>query len=344
MSQPFVSIIIVTYCSSTYIQACIDSLLQTSYTAKEIIVVDNHSQDNTLHILSKYKENLHVESLDQNIGYAGGVSKGIKIAKGEYICILNPDTLVAKGFLEPLVAKMESDSLCASCQPAVFLSSDPHKLNLTGKVTQYLGFDWITDYKSAHVPAIRQIYSWSGSAILLRHEALTETRGFDPIYFMYYEDSDLSWRFQLYGFTQWFIPESHVFHDYKFIPQEAQSLKKKIYYLERNRLMTVFKNYSVKTLLLIILPMMLMEMGMFFSCLMYGAFREKVKSYGDLWKLRSHIQTERKIIQSQRKIPDKEILRHFVLSIDFELFQNPVVRWIVNPILKGYGHVLRQLA
>ena len=225
MKTPLVSCIVLTHNSAAYIKKCLEALKNISYPSVEILVVDNNSTDSTLKILSKFSNSVTIFSRDVNDGYAGGHSFGIKKAKGYYLFLLNPDTIVTKNFLQPLVRKLQRNKMIAACQPIVYLMSSKKIINLTGKVTHFLGLDWLRDYQEVKARKSGEIISISGSGILLRKSALDQVGGFDHEYFMYYEDSDLSWRLRITGYSLWYCAESIIFHDYKFIPDEKyQSL------------------------------------------------------------------------------------------------------------------------
>ena len=118
----------------------------------------------------------------------------------------------------PLVNEIGHKSV-AAVQPLVYLF-DKKTINLTGKVTHYLGFDWLKDFKQTKIPKKQRIYSLSGSGVLFDKEVFLQLGGFDELYFMYYEDSDLSWKLQLVNKKIMFVPESKLYHDYKYIPKE----------------------------------------------------------------------------------------------------------------------------
>lgn len=114
------SVIIPVYNAADYTKSCLDkvfaSLNQASY---EVIVVDNHSTDNTKKILSEYKDhdNFSYYCLDENYGFSGGVNYGFSRAKGKYFIILNNDTLVTPGWIDRLIEAFNSDELIGIVSP-----------------------------------------------------------------------------------------------------------------------------------------------------------------------------------------------------------------------------------
>lgn len=339
MKYPLVSIIIVTYNSEEYIDNCLKSVFQSIYSQFEVVIIDNNSTDTTRKILQKYKnkysKKIQLLCNKDNLGYAQANNLGAELALGDYLFVLNPDTIVDTDFLLPLIKEM-TNSTIAAVQPLVYLF-DKKTINLTGKVTQYLGFDWLKDFKAIAVPKKCQIFSLSGSGILLQKKVFLSVGGFDEFYFTYYEDTDLSWKFNLIGKKIIFTPKSNLFHDYKYIPNEKQqSLKQKLFYIERNRIITILKNYSLKTLLFLFPIILFMELGMICFAFYEGWGVIKLKTYVSIIKNFSLIYKNRKFIQSARKVEDKDIIKTFESSISFEKFSNPIIRTIVNPVLELY--------
>ena len=342
--HPLVSIIIPTYNSQADIGNCLRSIGKISYPNYEVVVVDNHSADQTRQIVSKFGQRVQLIKNKINLGFAAAVNLGVKQAKGELALILNPDTMVQANFVQPLVKVLSSDQRIAVCQPAVFLLSSPDKLNLSGKVVHYLGFDWLRDYRQKLIRQSGPIDSFSGSAFLISKQLFAKVGGLDERYFMYYEDSDLAWRLKLLGYRLQFVAESQIYHDYKFMPREDYlSASRKFFYAERNRLMTIGKNYTAKTLLLVLPALIFFELGMIGFALANGWLTAKLKSYRSLWQLRTHILRERSRIQPERVITDQQFTANFQGQISFVHFQNPVLKLVANPVLSIYWSTIRRL-
>ena len=343
-NNPLVSIVIVTYNSSYYIENCLRSLLRIEYKPVEIIIVDCASNDDTLKILSRYEKKINLIKSGKNLGYSGGCNLGAKNSSGKYLLFLNPDTVVDIKFLKPLVAKIEKeDEKTVACQPLVYLLKEK-KINLSGKITNYLGFDWVRDFNETNYSEDKELVSLSGSAFLIKSTIFQKAGGYDELYFMYYEDTDLSWRLRLMGFNFLFVPESIVYHDYKYVPKEEYlSMKKKIYLNERNRIITLLKNYSTKTLIIILPAFLIMELSLFVYFWFKGWFTQKILSYIFILKNLKKILRQRKFVQDLRKVEDKIIVRGFVSTLDYVYYQNIFVKYLINPIMFIFWNLVRRL-
>lgn len=349
-SDKLVSIIVVTYNSAKYIQKCLESITSASYQPLELIIVDNNSTDQTVELvestLKKSNKSLSYQLVknSKNLGYAKGNNIGAQRAKGRYLFILNPDTYLEKNVFEPLVNAFKDQKKVAAAQPAIYLFSDPKRLNSAGKVTHFLGFDWVKDYRSRKIPKMEKIDSFSGSGVMIDRQIFTKLGGYDSEYFMYFEDTDLSWRMRLAGYQIWLIPAAKIFHDYKYIPdQQYQPLNKKLYLHERNRLLTIFKNYSLLTLV-VLSPMILMvEISMIFYSLFHGWVGRKLHSYLSVLSKFDHLRTARTRTQRLRQISDRQVTQHYQSKLTFKMFQHPVVRYLLNPVMTIYWWFAKRL-
>lgn len=344
MKDPQISVIIVTYNSAKYLPVCLNSLFDTKYSNLEIIVVDNNSSDDTIPIINSFKEKIVLIRSNKNLGFAEGNNLGIKSAKGEFVFLINPDTSVDKNIFTNLLKAFDCDLKVAVAQPAVYLMKDPKKLNLTGKVTNFLGFDWVRDYQKQTVPERGEIISFSGCGVMIKKSILQKTNAFDPKYFMYYEDSDLSWRIRLFGFKIMFVPDAIMYHDYKYVPIESYlSLKKKLFLNERNRIMTIYKNYSARTIFLLLPAIFLLELCMIIFSILSGWFLEKIKGYLSVIKLRNSLDQDRKFIQQKRLVSDTQISSNFVSTLNIEIYDSWGVRLFINPFLFCYWKLVKYL-
>src|SRR5437870_5559522 len=108
-SKPLVSVVVVTYDCINFIGPCIDSVLKSTYPNIEIIVIDNGSEDGTPVFVSKMYPNVTLVQTGKNLRYGRGNNIGIRKSRGEYILLLNPDTIVDHNYISELFAVESSD-------------------------------------------------------------------------------------------------------------------------------------------------------------------------------------------------------------------------------------------
>jgi len=127
------------------------------------------------------------------------------------------------------------------------------------------------------------------------------------------------------------------YHDYHF-----RHNPKTYYWTEKNRLMFLWRNFEIKTLILIFPMWLIMDLGMLFYALVTGWFWQKIRAYG--WFIRhwGKILKMRKKIQAERVVKDKELKKYLVAGIEFGGLENSVLKYIANPVLKFYWVIIRR--
>lgn len=242
--QPKISIITVNYNTTAVTGDMLRSLAQVSYPHLEVIVVDNGSKEPCKQLAAEFPWIKYVEA-GANLGFAGGNNRGIAEATGAYILLLNSDTEVDPGFLEPLVARFEKDPGIGVVSPKILFFDNPTTI-------QYAGFSPIHPVTGrgfsiglmekdrgqfdVAVPTSRA----HGAAMMFSRKALALAGLMPEIFFLYYEEMDHCEKFKRAGFTIWFEPASRVWHKESMSAGKNSPLK--TYYYSRNRLLYLRRN------------------------------------------------------------------------------------------------------
>ncbi len=326
-----------------HLETCLPSLLNQTFKDFEIILSDNGSTDESVNFVKKKFPTVKILENKKNYGFAKGNNLAAKVAlenKVDYIAFLNPDTEVDRNWLGELIKVAESNPEIGACTSKALLFDNRDILDSAGGVLNYLGHAWSIGFNDEDKGQYgkREISFACGGYSLFKREVLEKVGLFDEDYFIYCEDSDLSWRTRLAGYKIYFAPRSIVYHKYAF----NLNNKIKLYYLERNRITTLLKNYNLKTLLLISPALLILELSILSYALITGWFWMKVKGY--LWNLKYIRKTlkKRSEIQSKRKVPDSEIVKLYVGTIDFSGIKNPLLDKILNPILNCYWSFIKR--
>jgi polysaccharide pyruvyl transferase CsaB len=130
---PRVSILIVTYNSEGYVKPCLDSIFRnTAYPSYEVIVVDNASSDKTVALLEEYADGgrIHLITLAENLGFAGGNNRAAQEARGEYLILLNVDTMVTPGWVHLLLEHIRRDPAIGEVCPVTNFAGNAAKINI----------------------------------------------------------------------------------------------------------------------------------------------------------------------------------------------------------------------
>ena len=309
--EPLVSVIILNYNAGNLLSECIESVLKTDYEKFEIIIVDNDSKDDSVDRCKEKFRDVQIIENKKNLGYCEGNNVGIRNAKGEFIAILNPDTVVDSNWLKELIKGYEifGDGMY---QPR-FLTTNNHKiLQGTGNMINLFGFGFARnkgDIDEGQFNEPERIGYASGTCLFTSKKIIEELDMFDSFLFAYHDDLDLCWRAALKNIKSYYIPSSIVYH-----PPEGYTFKWnsfKFYLLERNRQYCLLTHYSRKTYFKMLPALMIIEIGVFFYYLKKGVLLSKFKATLSILKNFKHINVTYKKIQNKRTISDRELIKIF---------------------------------
>ncbi len=222
-----VSVIIVAYNSKRYLEKCITSVMDNN--PQEIIVVDNCSTDGTVDLIrSKYPFVRLIQS-DTNLGYGGGNNSGAQIAEGDYLVILNPDTIVEKDCLKELLAPLKNTNIITT--PKILLY-DGSAINTCGNINHFTGLTFTRGFLEDRESFSQYefVSGISGCCFAIKKEDFVNIGGFNRHIFMYNDDAEFSWRAHLKGFEVIYVPTAIVKHNYSLSVSSN-----KLYHLERGR-------------------------------------------------------------------------------------------------------------
>lgn len=340
-----VNIIIVTYNGSRWIRACLSSVFGSTFNGHlYVAVVDNASSDGTADIVEREFPEADLIRLNKNTGFVGGNTIGITEAlrhPPDYVFLLNQDTEIEPGTVSELV-RVAEDSGAGIVQGMLLLGDERHLVNNAGNALHYLGFGFVKHYRE---PAERwagqepfEIGYASGAAMLIRRDVLETVGLFDESFFSYHEDLDLCWRAKLAGFKVMLAPKAIVYHYYEFSRN-----KKMLYWAERNRWAVLLKNYSLKTLILLMPALFFIELAMLVYSALGGWLHLKIKSYGWILMRFGAILASRRRIQRIRKIHDRSIIRSMDSKLLFSEIRNPMLTYVISPFSVLYYQVIRFL-
>jgi len=311
-----VSVIIVTYNSRNYLNVCLQSVIDQLEIEDELIVVDNSSIDGSADLIRTHYPQVRLIH-NQNMGYAGGNNCGAAVAKGEYLFFLNPDTRLEGGALALLLAPLMNNTNIALTTACVVLMNRPELINTCGNTMHFTGLTYCRgagQHKVKYSTSI-EVDAVSGSAFAIRREVFEQLGGFDERFFMYVEDTDLSWRARLAGYRCLYVADAIVQHDYRlsYSPEKA-------YYLDRNRHFMLMKNLKRTTYLRMLPGILLSELITWGFLLMNGPNYWLVKP-----KVYSWLLTHRKIIyQANREMhvyteqDYREVVEKMAYRLEFE--------------------------
>ncbi len=188
----------------------------TSFVASEVIVVDNNSEDESCTMIKEHFPKVILIENKINNGFGKANNQGVTLAKGEYICFLNPDTIVPPKVFVEIIDKAERLPNAGLLGPRLINGVGDYlhesKRNIPSPLTSLrrlfgIKLGHVKNYYADHVPStnIGDVDILVGAFMLVKKEKYLFVGAFDENYFMYGEDIDLSYRFKKMGFQNYYI-------------------------------------------------------------------------------------------------------------------------------------------
>ena len=224
MISNMISIIIVSWNTASFLENCLNSILANPPTSSsEIWVVDNASSDDSPRMVREKFPQVYLVENRENVGFSRANNQAMQHCTGNYVLLLNPDTLVASGALQSLVDFLDKHPEAGAAGPRILnpdgslqVSSHPRP-TLSRELWRLLHLDSISPY--AMYPRIKwetnqpqEVDVLSGACLLLRKEVLEQVGFLDEDYFIYSEEVDLCYRIQRAGWRMYWVPQAEVVH------------------------------------------------------------------------------------------------------------------------------------
>jgi GT2 family glycosyltransferase len=225
---------------------CLAALERQSWRDSEVIVVDNSGRS-AARASQAAPARVRIIDNPRNLGFGAAINLAARATDSEFLATLNDDATAGPGWLAALVAAIDARPDAGMCAPAVRLAGSD-RLDSAGMLLCGDG----SSKQRGHGDPVEQwttageVLLPSGSAALYRRAMLDRIGLFDESFFLYCEDTDLGLRARWDGWTCLYVPEAVVEHRYSHSAGRASPLK--AYYVERNRLFVVAKNFPARML------------------------------------------------------------------------------------------------
>ena len=213
----------------------------------EVIVVDNGSYENEASMLQTKYPHIKAIRSDQNLGFAGGNNLGIKAAKGEYLYLVNNDTVFKNFNPEVLIKRLYNSTRIGMVCPKIRFAWDNNPIQYAGYTplssitvrNRAIGFG--EEDKGQYDTPHQTPYA-HGAAMMLKREVIDKVGLMPECFFLYYEELDWSMMITRAGYEIWYDPASTIYH--KESQSTGQNSPLRTYYITRNRLLLVKRNYT----------------------------------------------------------------------------------------------------
>ena len=311
------SVVVVSYNHRPYLPACLHSVLQSEGQDLEIILVDNASTDGSASYVEQAFPTVRVIRSETNLGFGHGGNLGAAQARGRTLAFLNPDTVVEPGWLDALLSALEADPQAGLATSKILLLNDPQRINTCGNDVHLTGLTLCRGMglESSALAEPQEVGAVSGAAFAMRRDLFETLGGLDETFFLYMEDTDLSWRARLAGYRCLYVPSSRVQHDYalRFGPQ-------KTFYQERNRYLLLLKSLRWRSLIVLMPALLLAEIVTWGFVWLREPRRwaNKVQAYRWVLSHWGQVMEVRRRTQALRRVRDRELLALTTYRLAFE--------------------------
>lgn len=311
---PLLSAVVISWNSAADLRRCLEALARQTV-ARELIVVDNASTDDSVAIASAFAD--RILRNDTNLGFAAAANQGIAAARARYVLLLNPDCFLEPGYCSSAIEELEragtdygmvTGKLLLADTPAL-VDSKGIRMTRSGR---HLDIDQGRPDDGARSP--QEVFGVSGAAAIYRRSFLddvaTHDEVFDADFFSYREDADLAWRGRLLGWRALYVPAAVAHHVRRVTPERRRALPAFInMHSVKNRFLLRLKNEGAWLAFRnapFELPRDLLTLGAVLTI-----ERTSLPAFTWLWRNRRRVMTKRREIQRRRKVSDRVLARWF---------------------------------
>lgn len=216
-----VAVAILNWNGKTWLEKFLSNVIENSPEAT-IYVIDNASTDDSIPYLRENFSNIIIIQLDKNYGFADGYNRGLEQITEKYVVLLNSDVQVSPKWIQPIIAKMESNPQLAVCMPKLKSYYNPEYFEYAGAAGGFIdkfGYPFCNgrlfntiEKDEGQFNEDYEIFWASGAALFVRKSVFQELGGLDKDFFAHMEEIDFCWRVKNAGYSIQYIHDSEIFH------------------------------------------------------------------------------------------------------------------------------------
>ena len=327
MKQALVSVIVVCTNDRKHLKDCFSSVLNSHYPRIEVIMVDNASSDDSVSFVEEQFPSVKILRNKRNIGFSRSNNRGVKESSGEYIFLLNPDTITDPQCIARLVKEMERHSEIGICGAKMLMEYERKVINSIGHNVNRIFYGWdrgCFELDKGLYNETFEVPSVCNGAALYRREIFNDIGLFDERLFVYCDDLDYGIRANLCGYKVVAVPSAKVYHK---INIRIENPRHHEFEEHRYRLRILLKNCPKELLEAKLKESILFDIGSIKKWLQSGDYRRaSYRLRALLWNLLVLPDTmrERKRIQRKKRADTNEFNRLFIDRGGYPFFNAPV--------------------
>lgn len=304
------SIVLVTWNSAAYLPRCLDGIAQQSYPDIEIVHVDNNSHDGSVAVVRTALPHATQILNADNRGFAAAVNQAVKLSRGDFVFLVNPDAYLERDYVAKIVAAFGDAGMATgkliraqgfNIEPGKSIDSMGIRMTRSGR-----HFDMTT--------AANEPFGVSGAAAAYTRAFIDDVsidgEFLDEDFFAYREDADVAWRGRLFGWRAVYVPDAIAYHVRHVTPERRRELSPKLnMHSVKNRFLLRLKNEGVYLALRNAPFEIARDLVVLAAALTIE--RTSLPAFGWLWRNRQRVLAKRRAIQRRRKVSDRQLAEWF---------------------------------
>lgn len=313
---PPVTAIIVNFNGGSRTLRCIDALTRQAHPVQDIVVVDNASTDGSVEEIGTKFPEIGILRQTENLGLSKARNIGLHFAMTSLVLSVDSDIYLRSDALEAMLAAHAATGAVVVC-PRIILYPERTIIQCEGADPHYTGTfslrnAYSTDLTEARSPV--PVGGASGSCLLLDRAAALEAGGFNELYFFYHEDLEFSLRMRALGHDIVCAPAAIVDHDQGegtpglSFRGRGEYPAHRAYLSMRNRLVTIGIHHSLRSILILLPPLLLYEVGTLGMAIVRGWLPEYWRAWSDVIAERRVVMTHRRFMRTRRTRSDRDLL------------------------------------
>jgi len=317
--QVSVSVVVVNYQGASYLKRCLDRVASQDLVPDEILVVDNASSDGSDQIAARYGGPVRLIEAGGNLGPAGARNLGLEAARNRWVLCLDNDCYLETETLGQLVRAATTDPAVVLVQPRSLFATDPSRVHYDGGTLHHAGLfslrNWYRPLEEAlagdHGP-LQPVDGAVSLCLLVDRDRIQALGAFDPVYFILFEDLDLSYRVRSAGLKILSVPGASVLHDEGTagvsFRSGARYPAQRFFLHARNRPLYLLKNYSLRALFLTLPSQAIYEFAYLALALRHRGFLSWMRGKAAAVALVPQTLSKRAVVQAARVVGDGKLL------------------------------------
>jgi GT2 family glycosyltransferase len=330
---PAITVVIVCHDSADALRATLPALAAQLRDGDEVVLVDSGSTDGGPAAVAALLPSARRIDAGGNVGFAAGCDLGVAQTDTPLVLLLNPDAVPADGFLGALRRAARDHPRWGAWQALVTMH-DGAEVNTSGNLVHWLGFGWagaLGEPVGRVDEREQEVGFASGAALVARREAWDAAAGFDPEYFMYGEDLDLSLRLRLAGWGIGVVPSARADHDYTFTKGDY-----KWFYLERNRWWTIVAAYPTILLVLVLPALLVLELALLVAAAQGGWLKPKLRAQAAVLRSLPAMLRRRRRVQATRSVSARAFAEGLTASLDSPVIEAASRSRLLRALQQGF--------